>query len=85
MLGRMKMDVDTCIQNYLRLAPEIFAQRKPFWDKFSKVNDLLTVRPRNRRARYIAEKVESGFKRVANEGGMDEEALLLDFSGACKV
>ncbi|KAG6357757.1 hypothetical protein INS49_013636 [Diaporthe citri] len=82
MLGRMKMDVDTCIKKYLTLAPEMFTQKRPIWDKFGKISNLWPVR-----ARYNAEKLELGFKHAAIESGMDKEALLFESSStsSCKV
>ncbi|EAW07001.1 uncharacterized protein ACLA_087040 [Aspergillus clavatus NRRL 1] len=75
MLGRLKMDVDQCIDAYYRLSKQAFT-RKSFFP--------VTIRG-GFNARFDSKKLEQALKTVIAEQGLDEDALLQDPDASCHV
>ncbi|RHZ57295.1 uncharacterized protein CDV56_103895 [Aspergillus thermomutatus] len=75
MLGRLKMDVDQCINVYIRLSQQAFTRK-----------NYIPVTPRlSFRARFDSKRLEQALKTVVVEQGLDEDALLQDPDTSCRV
>lgn len=76
MLGRMKMDVEQCMQAYTDLADEVFLPKHTLpINPFGKVQ-----------ARFDAKALEDAVKKYLNKLSLSEESLLQDATpAACKV
>jgi hypothetical protein len=75
MLGRLEMDVDSCIKWYIHLCELVFSNKK-----LSPI-DLMT----NIRARFDSNKLEDAIKKVIVQHGAAEEELLKKPENSCKV
>ncbi|GFF55509.1 hypothetical protein CNMCM6936_005638 [Aspergillus lentulus] len=75
MLGRLKMDVDQCIDAYVRLSKQAFTRK----------NYIPVTLRGNFRARFDTKKLEEALKTVVVEQGLDEDALLWDPDTSCRV
>lgn len=75
MLGRLEMDVDSCIKWYIYLCKLVFSNKK-----LSPI-DLMT----NIRARFDSDKLEEAIKKVMVQHGAAEEELLKKPENSCKV
>ncbi|GFF30788.1 calcium-independent phospholipase A2-gamma [Aspergillus udagawae] len=75
MLGRLKMDVDQCIDAYVRLSRQAFTRK----------NYIPVTLRGNFRARFNTKKLEQALKTVVVEQGLDEDALLQDPDTSCRV
>jgi hypothetical protein len=74
MLGRLQMSVDECIGAYLSLSDDIFHKKR----------HRVTVKGKVQ-GRFDSEELERAVKAIVKERGYDEEVLLKDDPGACKV
>ena len=75
MLGRLEMDVDSCIEWYIHLCELVFSNKK-----LSPI-DIRT----NIRARYDSDRLEEVIKKVVVQYGAAEEELLKKPENRCKV
>jgi hypothetical protein len=75
MLGRLKMDVASCIEAYIRLCKTIFSDKKTLPVHFNF----------NIRARFKAAPLEKAIKDIISEQGRHEDDLLKEPDGRCKV
>lgn len=87
MLGRLKMSVDECIEEYMDLSKEIF---DPKDRQIIPIPIKLQLRGGgshvHARARYKAEKLEKAIKKVIKKAGLQEDDLLkAPTEGECKV
>lgn len=75
MLGRLEMDVESCIKWYIYLCRIIFSNKKTFaFDMLGKV-----------RARFKSEPLEEAIKEVIVQQGFPKEELLQKPINPCKV
>lgn len=75
MLGRLEMDIETCIEAYKRLASTIFSNRKSIpmtWT--GKV-----------RAKFDAKPLEEAVKEIIKQAGHDPEEKLAKPENVCKT
>jgi hypothetical protein len=86
MLGRLQMDVETCISAYCKLSEMIFPEKHGLLASFGfKGKDLNFLRGK---PWFDAGNLEKALKAISKEQLGDEAALLLDpkdTSPACKV
>lgn len=75
MLGRLKMNVDQCINAYARLSQQAFTRK----------NYIPVTARGSFRARFDSKKLEQALKTVVVEQGLDENALLQDPDTSCRV
>jgi len=75
MLGRLEMDVKSCIEAYIRLCTTVFSDEKLFF-----VNISSTIR-----ARFKAELLEKAIKQIIAEQGLDNDELFQKPDSRCKV
>lgn len=75
MLGRLEMDVDSCIKWYIHLCELVFSDKK-----LSPI-DIMT----NIRARFDSHKLEEAIKKVIVQHGAAEDELLKKPENGCKV
>ena len=75
MLGRLEMDVNSCIQSYIRMCEIIFSDKKKF---------AVNLRG-NIRARFKTEPLEEAIKSVITKQGLPEDELLKNPDSRCKV
>jgi hypothetical protein len=75
MLGRLEMDVNSCIESYVRICEVIFSDKKKF---------AVNLRD-NIRARFKTEPLEKAIKNVITERGLSETDLLKKPENSCKV
>lgn len=76
MLGRLRMNVDECIDAYLKLSARVF-QRKHL--------SPITMKGQTK-ARFSSEELEKAIKDVIGSCNLHEDALMKDTSPqACKV
>ncbi|EXJ76783.1 uncharacterized protein A1O5_01291 [Cladophialophora psammophila CBS 110553] len=81
MLGRLKMDIDTCIDKYLRLSGEVFQPKRRRLDLFGRGGDALKLR-----GRFSSKKLEEKIQEIVKEQEEDADALLkVEKSPKCKV
>jgi hypothetical protein len=75
MLGRLKMNIDECIDAYLSLSDSIFEKKR----------HRVTVKGKIQ-GRFDSEELARVVKKVVKRQGLEEDALLKDSSDAgCKV
>jgi hypothetical protein len=75
MLGRLKMDVNSCIESYLRMCETIFSDKKT-WP--------VNLRG-NIQARFKTASLEQAIKNVITDQGLSEAELLKKPNNPCKV
>lgn len=75
MLGRLQMDVNSCIKAYTDLADKVFTRHH-----YLPVNIQGHIR-----ARFDTAALEKGIKQIIKAQGHDENALLHDPSRECKT
>src|ERR1700742_3165183 len=75
MLGRLEMDVDSCIKSYLQLCNTIFSDKKLFAVNLAG----------NIRARFKTAPLEKAIKQVIKKQGFAEDELLKKADNRCKV
>ncbi|KAH1288733.1 hypothetical protein KXW31_009190 [Aspergillus fumigatus] len=75
MLGRLKMNVDQCIDAYVRISKQAFSRK----------NYLPITLQGEFRARFDSKTLEEALKAVVVEQGLDEDALLWDPDTSCRV
>ncbi|RAL12541.1 uncharacterized protein BO97DRAFT_344851 [Aspergillus homomorphus CBS 101889] len=75
MLGRLKMDIDQCINAYRRLLKFIFARKR----HIPLTSNLC------RQSRYDGRRVESAMKAILHELGYEDDVLLRDVDLSCRV
>lgn len=80
MLGRLRMDIDTCINNYIQLSSAIFGRKKSRANIIGQSRRIWKVR-----GAYSAEGLASEFRDAARLIEGDENALLREANGSCKV
>ena len=82
MLGRLRMDIDTCIEKYLLLSSEAFQPKRSKVDILRRAKDVW-----NAEGAYRAECLTAQIKAVAQSFAGDENAKLLDPepSTSCKM
>lgn len=75
MLGRLKLDIDECIDAYLSLSARVFQKKR----------HRVTVKG-NIQGRFDSEELERAVREVVTMCGLSEDALLKDVSdNTCKV
>ena len=75
MLGRLKMNINECIETYLSLSDRIFQKNNYRKKKLGKIE-----------GNYDSEEVAKIVKEVVKDKGMDEASLLLEVPEAsCKM
>ncbi|KAM5354667.1 hypothetical protein ACJ41O_001314 [Fusarium nematophilum] len=80
MLGRLRMDVDECISKYLELSAAAFSLKRTKFDLVGKGKDLWKAA-----GKYRSDCLAEEFTKAAKLVDGDEEALLYDPQGTCKV
>jgi hypothetical protein len=76
MLGRLKMDIDACINAYIEMSDKIFHK------KHHRVN----VKNGQVQGRFDSEELERAIKKIIRSQSLDEDALLIDQPDTpCKV
>ena len=76
MLGRLKMDIDACIDAYTDMSDRIFQK------KHHRVN----ARNGQIQGRFDSDELERAIKEIIRYQGLDEDALLMDRPDTtCKV
>jgi hypothetical protein len=76
MLGRLKMDMDSCIAAYAEMSDKIFQK------KHHRVN----VKNGQIQGRFDTTELERAIKAIIKSQGLDEDTLLMDQPGSpCKV
>ena len=75
MLGRLRMTVDDCIEEYVKLMPAVFEKTK---HRFS-------LSKRKLQGRYDGEALASGVKRILQDRELMKDEFLKDPSSACKT
>ena len=80
MLGRLGMDVDTCIQKYLKLSSAAFRLKRSKVDILGRAQDLVQISGAYRSSCLVDE-----FKNAARECEGDEETKLVHDDTSCRV
>ncbi|CAM1511788.1 Fc.00g093010.m01.CDS01 [Cosmosporella sp. VM-42] len=80
MLGRFRMGVDECIEKYMDLSSEVFKLKRDKRNLLGRAKDTWKAE-----GKYRSESLTLQFKAVAKELEGDENAVLLDQNGPCKV
>jgi hypothetical protein len=75
MLGRLRMDVDCCINAYCQLSEAVF----------HKVHHRIKTLSGKVQGRFDSAVLEASIKSVLTEQGYDPESLLKDLDSPCKV
>lgn len=75
MLGRLEMDIPTCINAYKRLATTIFSNKKSF-----PITCSGKIRPK-----FNAKPLEDAIKEIITEEGYSEEEAFKKPENMCKV
>lgn len=75
MLGRLEMDVGSCIRSYLDLCKSVFSDKKTFPINLQG----------NIRARFKTDALEKAIKKVITDHGFSEDALLKNPGNSCNV
>jgi hypothetical protein len=72
MLGRLKMDVEECINVYLRISNDVFQpRRKNSWEFWGKAKDALKVK-----GRFSSEALKKKIQDIVVAAGEEAEAKL---------
>jgi hypothetical protein len=75
MLGRLRMDISSCVEAYSRLSDSVFR----------KVAHRVTLKG-NVQARFDSQALERAIKEILKQQGLDEDALLKEnMDSGCKV
>jgi patatin-like phospholipase/acyl hydrolase len=81
MLGRLKMDIEACIEAYLQISKGVFQPRKNKFDLIGRANDALKVR-----GRFDSEALKREIQRIVAQAGEKEEAKLrVEAKPKCRV
>lgn len=82
MLGRLRMDVDACIDKYLELSAQAFQPKRSRANVFAKAKDLWHAD-----GAYRADCLETQIKTIAQQYANDPDARLLDAHSetSCKM
>lgn len=80
MLGRLQMDIDTCIDKYLKLSASAFQLKRSKANILGKARDLAHLT-----GAYRSECLVDEFKRAARELEGNEEAKLAHQDATCRV
>jgi hypothetical protein len=75
MLGRLEMDVGSCIRSYLDLCKSVFSDKKTF--AINLQGDI--------RARFKTASLEKAIKKVITDQGFSEDDLLKNPGNSCNV
>ena len=75
MLGRLKMGIQECIDEYNAIMPKVFPPRKALEKMFHVAAEFS----------WNASDLENEIKRVVKKKNLDEDAKLLDEDNPCKV
>ena len=76
MLGRLKMDIDSCIDAYVNMSDRILR----------KTHHRVNATKGKVQGRFDSQELERAIKEIVVRSGLDENALLLDEPGApCRV
>ena len=76
MLGRLKMDIDSCIEAYTNMSDSIFR----------KTHHRINAKNGKIQGRFDTQELERAMKQVIIGAGVDENALLMDEAGTpCRV
>ena len=71
MLGRLKMDVDDCIQAYLQLSQDVLKPRKKKFNFLGRASDALKVR-----GRFDSESLKREIQKIVVRTGEKGDAKL---------
>lgn len=80
MLGRLRMDIDTCIENYIQLSSKAFRRKRSRANLVGRAADWWKLR-----GVYGGEGLATEFKAAAKDALGDEEMPLKDPDNACRV
>jgi hypothetical protein len=76
MLGRLEMDVTSCIDAYLRISKDVFQfKKRSRLNMLGKVRDVLQVQ-----GKFDHKKLEEAVQSIVKDAGLDPEAPLRDVS-----
>lgn len=82
MLGRLRMDVQTCIDSYIKLSSSVFLPRRSRANVLSKLKDKWELSGKYR-AEALVEEMRRTIQNNAEE--RDPDAKLFDSNPSCKV
>lgn len=80
MLGRLEMDIDSCIDAFTKLSEEVFTPKRSRANIFGRLADTLKVK-----GAYDAEALASAVKEFVQQSDNDRDAPLLSPKKRCKV
>jgi len=81
MLGRLEMDVDSCIDAYIHLSKSIFeTKQKSRFNLFGRGKDAILVN-----GKFSSQRLEDAIKQITEEHTKNSEAPLWNPGGKCKV
>jgi hypothetical protein len=80
MLGRLRMDVDACIEKYIELSSAAFEPKRHKAQIFSRTKDLWKAS-----GAYRSDILTDKIKRVVEEHTGDAEARLMSDDASCRV
>ncbi|KAI9862173.1 MAG: hypothetical protein M1824_001554 [Vezdaea acicularis] len=80
MLGRLQMDVDTCINKYIELSSAAFQPKRVKGNFFGKAKDILKVE-----GTYSSDSLASEIRNIVKSQEGDAEAKLRNSNAPCKV
>jgi len=80
MLGRLQMDVDTCIDEYGKLSSVVFQPKRTRYNFIGKLKDVWTVR-----GAYSSDSLASEIRNIVESREGDAGAKLMGPNAPCKT
>jgi patatin-like phospholipase/acyl hydrolase len=81
MLGRLKMDIEECINAYIQISKDVFQPKKKKFDILGRASDALKVL-----GRFDSEALKRGIQEiVAQSGEIRDAKLKVDSEPKCRV
>jgi hypothetical protein len=81
MLGRLKMNVDECIDAYLQLSGDVFQPRRSLFNLFGRASDALKVR-----GRFSSEELKRKIQQITESAGQGVNSKLkVESNPICRV
>lgn len=83
MLGRLEMDVNSCIKAYCELSKQIFQKKLSTWRIISRLRAMI-----NMKERFDSKELEKAIKQIIRNEGGNKDTMLFDEANPapkCKV
>jgi hypothetical protein len=80
LLGRLQMDIDSCIEQYIEMSKKAFQKHRVAANLFGRASDTLKAR-----GAYSTAELEKVVKTIVGEKAGGEDAEMVTADGACKV